>query len=531
MTMTATQRARILSSLVAMMALMGAEAQTAPEVPRLVVSIMIDQLRSDYLEAFSPLYGERGFQRLMREGAVFTQAQYPYVHPDRSSAVASLYSGASPYEHGIIAERWLDRQTLQPVLSTDDAACQGLLTAEHASPSRLAVSTLTDELKVATDGRSLVYAIAPYRDAAVLSAGHAADGAFWINDQTGQWASSSYYGDYPQWALYYDQSQSIKSRIGSLTWRPVNELVGNFNYFVSGGTRDPFAHRFSGDRRYRELKASACVNDEVNLFAEHCLHSTQLGADAITDFLALTYYAGNYDHGTTDRYPIELQDTYVRLDQQLGHLIDAVEQRVGQGRALFVVTSTGYADQENQDLSRYRIPSGTFSMSRAQLLLNMYLIAVYGQGQYVEATMGNQLYLNLKLIESRALNQAEVLERSADFLMQLSGVRDVYTTQRLAMGVGTPGLSQWRNAYNPRTSGDILIQVAPGWTLVNENTGEQTLSRESYMGFPLYFLGCGITAQTIKTPVTVDHVAPTVAQFMRIRAPNGCSVAPIPGLR
>ena len=126
---------------------------------------------------------------------------------------------------------------------------------------------------------------------------------------------------------------------------------------------------------------------------------------------------------------------------------------------------------------------------------------------------------------------AEVLERSSDFLIQLSGVRDVYTSQRLALGAWTPGISKLRNAYNPKCSGDILVQVSPGWVLVNDNTHEQSLSHESYMGFPLFFLGCNLPAEVVHTPVSVDQIAPTLAQVMRIRAPNACNQPPIQGVQ
>ena len=516
-----TKQYRILTSLALLMSMIGAEAQTAPEVPRLVVSVVIDQLRTDYLEAFSPLYSESGFRRLMGQGRVYSQAQYPFASPDRASAVACLMSGASPYENGIVGERWLDRSTLHPTY------CVG-----EGTPENLAVSTIADELKVATEGKALVYAVAPNCDAAVLSAGHAADGAFWLNDETGQWATSAYYRA-PAWLSFYNNSAHAAQSITSLTWEPTNDLVGEFNYFVSGGTKKPFRHQFKGDRRFRQFRASALVNEEVNDFVRHCLHNSLLGVDAITDFLGVTFYAGNFDHKTVAECPMELQDTYVRLDAQLGQLIDMVEQKVGRDRVLFVVTSTGYSDveQADADLSRYRIPSGEFNITRSQLLLNMYLSAVYGQGQYVEASMGSQIYLDRKLIENKGLNLGEVLERSADFLMQLSGVRDVYTSQRLAQGAWTPGIRAIRNAYNPKCSGDILVQVAPGWKLVNEQTREQKTQRESYMGFPLYLYGLNLKPEVIGMPVTVDCIAPTLAQCMRIRAPNACSASPLSGIR
>ena len=525
--MNHTRRYSLLTSLVALMAIMNAEAQTSHEVPRLVVNIIIDQLRSDYLEAFAPLYGEEGFQKLLKEGKVYEKAEYPFARPDRASAVASLMSGATPYEHGVVAQQWLNRSTLQPVYCVDDTGFEGQLTSEKSSASSLAVSTITDELKVSSEGKSLVYAIAPFRDAAILSAGHAADGAFWLNDETGQWCSTSYYGNFPDWAKVYEDGLSLKKRIGNLVWEPSNGLVGNFSYFVAGGTKKPFKHKFTGDRKFRDLKESAMVNEEVNEFAKHCLRTTEIGADGVPDFLTLTYYGGNFQHKGVDVCPIEMQDTYVRMDRCLGELMQAIERKVGEGRVLYVLTSTGYADQEAEDVSRYRIPTGTFSITRAQLLLNMYLVAVYGQGQYVETAMDNQLYLNLKLIENRALNLAEVLERAQDFLIQLDGVRDVFTSQRLALGAGTPAISRLRNAYNPRCSGDILVQVAPGWHLLNETTRQDRLVRDSYMGFPLIIYGCNVEREKITTPVTIDRLAPTLARCLRIRAPNGCSAAPL----
>ena len=152
---------RFITSLMALLAIMGAEAQTASEVPSLVVNVMIDQLRSDYLEAFSPLYGQGGFARLMEKGRMYTQAEYPFDGPDVASSVACFVTGTSPYENGIIGQRWLDRQTLQPVFCVDDNKYNGIYTLDKSSPQYLAVSTIGDELKVASEGKSIVLSIAP----------------------------------------------------------------------------------------------------------------------------------------------------------------------------------------------------------------------------------------------------------------------------------------------------------------------------------------------------------------------------------
>ena len=161
--------------------------------PRLVVSITIDQLRSDFLEAFQPLYTDQGFLRLMADGKVYTNVSYPFIPIDRASASAAITSGVAPYYNNIAGQQWLNRETLRPVGCVDDAKYPGINTNETASPNKLSTSTIGDELKVCTGGKAIVYAIAPFRDAAVLSAGHAANGAFWIDDASGNWCSSRFY--------------------------------------------------------------------------------------------------------------------------------------------------------------------------------------------------------------------------------------------------------------------------------------------------------------------------------------------------
>ena len=152
---------------------------------------------------------------------------------------------------------------------------------------------------------------------------------------------------------------------------------------------------------------------------------------------------------------------------------------------------------------------------------------MYGNGQYVESYFGNQFYLNHKLLEQKQLKLAEVLEHCEDFLFQFSGVRDVFTSHRITQGAWTPGISTIRNGFNPKCSGDIIIQVSHGWNLVNEDRGTKKMQRDSFFEFPLIFFGYTIKPEKVATPVTVDCIAPTVAHHIRIRAPNACSSAPL----
>ena len=506
----------------------GQSVDGAPGVPRIVVNILIDQLRSDYLEAFMPLYGEDGFKRLLREGRVYTQAEYPSAGVDVASAAATVATGSAPASHGITARRWIDRKTLRPVFCVDDGNYAGTGTsADHSSPANLSVSTVGDELKMASDGKALVYAIAPMREAAILTGGHAADAALWIDDQNGGWCSSSYYGKLPEWVDRCNSTGVMNSRLEGVTWIPSSAKVGAFSYFLRGVSKNPFEHKFKGMDRYTDFKTSALVNTEVGNAAVACLQNTDLGIDWVTDQLAVTFYAGNYEHRPVGMAPTELQDTYVRLDKALAGLIDAVHRKVGLQNALFVLTSTGYTDEDNYNLKEYRVPTGTFDMRRATALLNMYLVAVYGQGNFVEACYGRQFYLNHSLIESKQLNLAEVMARAQEFLLQLSGVKDVYTSTRLMLGAWTPGISRIRAGYHPRCSGDLLVEVMPGWHYVNEDTRENFLVRDAYISYPVIFFGHTTQSEKIETLVSVDRIAPTLSKAMRIRAPNACGKAPL----
>ncbi len=526
-------RYNLLLTLLSIMSVLAseAEAQTTTggsqgnNVPRAVVNILIDQLRSDYLEAFTPLYGSDGFKLLMKDGCVFTAGEYPLAHPDRASAAATLATGTTAADHGIVSMHWLNRETLRPMYCVEDRTVKGRVTTDQFSPKWLNVSTVSDELKVATDGAARVYSIAPNADAAILSAGHAADYVVWIDDQTGFWSTSSYYGNLPMWADYRNTRHPLEKKVKE-AWMPYNDQVGAFSYFLSGADEKPFKHDFKGNQRYVNFKTSGLVNDEVATTACMAIESSEFGDDATTDYMTVSLYAGNFNHHSINEMPLEVQDTYVRLDRAIASIMQSVEKKVGAGNALFMLTSTGYTEEEVADLSKFRIPTGSFDMNRASSLLGMYLVAVYGQGNYIEATYGTEIYFNHKLLEDRQISVSDFQSRAQDFLLQLSGVKDVYTAQRLLQGAWTPGISRMRGGFNPQRSGDVNIQVQPGWRITSSDPNQPTqISRESYVSFPIIFYGCGVEAETNDRPASVDCIAPTLSKAMRIRAPNACAKA------
>ena len=486
--------------------------------PRLVVSITVDQLRTDYLEAFSPLYCNDGFKRLLQQGMVFSGASYPFSPIDRASATASVATGVSPYYHSIVGEKWLNRETLRPVLCTGG----------DMSPKELSTSTIGDELKVSTQGKAKVVSISPFDDAAILSAGHAADGVYWIDNKEGIWRTSTYYQpQIPGWLLTFNTLHSPATESTATTWEPVIELSGKFNYYQhTENTEKPFKYKFSGSDRYALLKTSGIVNACVTELAQLCVVQETMGFDRVTDLLAVNYYAGTFNQLPVSECQIELQDTYVRLDREIARLISNIEKKIGAEHVLFVLTSTGYSNTESADYEKYKIPTGTFNINRTANLLNMYFGAIWGQGRYVETCFEGQMYLNHKLLESKRISLTDACQRAQEFLAQLSGVRNVYSGLQLLTNINEQTL-KIRNGYNPSRCGDILIEVSPGWKLYNEDNQETRLSRASFIQFPIIFYGAGVKAELINDHVTIDRIAPTIAKSIRIRAPNACSAEPL----
>ncbi len=435
-----------------------AEAQT----PRLVVNIHIDQLRTDFLESYAPLYGADGFNRLLKDGMVFANGSYNFSPVDRASAIASVQAGTSPYYHGITGQEWLDRESLRPQ--------QCISKAESAfTPDNLRTSTVGDELKVATDGAGKVYAFAPSADAAILSAGHAADGVLWINNN--YWATATYYQPQDRWLSNYSRKNS----------------------------------------------PGADVNNGITTVALDCVKQTGMGTDDKPDLLNLTYEAGSS------------MQSYVNLDKSLAALIRGIEAQVSCDQVLFVLSGTAYReenDEDNATNARYRIPTGSFYIHRTVNLLNMYLGAIFGQAQYIEQCYRNHIFFNRQTLRQKNMDLGDVAKRSQEFLLQIAGIRNVYTANQL-LTTDSPLLESVRNGFNVEKCGDLIIEVTPGWQLVNEETFEKSMSRLSCVPFPIIIYGAGVRKERIQTPVTADRIAPTIARAIRIRAPNACAAVPL----
>lgn len=492
--------------------------------PKLVVGIVIDQLDGENLERMLPVLGDDGFKKLWTLGYNRTEATFDFEGPDRASAVASVHTGASPFQHGIVAGRWMNPRTLNASSPIDDSNYAGINTIEHSSPCRLLATNLADEMKLGSAGRAKVCSIAIERDAAILAAGHEADVAVWMNSDDCRWCSSDYYGILPAWI---DERNDVEWT--NIEWKPVFP-TGAYVQLSESERYRPFSYTFRKNDAW-DFRTSPFANDKVTELALAAVDGMGLGRDDVPDLLTLTLYAGNFKHTPTSLWSLEQQDIYVRLDQNIADLVRKIGDRIGLDDVLFFLTSTGYSDSGTPDLEGTRIPTGTVSMERTAALLNLYLGAKFGSGKYVETYHRNQFYLNHDLIEDNGLAMHTVLESCVDLLVQVSGIRSVLLLRDLMSMIPDMESARKRNAVNNSCSGDIIIDAIPGWGIQDEKDGTTIYRKRTDRPFPVILYGNGIRSEINHDPISISVLAPTIAALTGNDSPNACVAGALKNLK
>ena len=514
-----------LAPLIAVLTVSGLRAQQPVDPPRLIISIVVDQLRGDYLQFFSPTFGERGFKRLMNEGLVYRRVDFGFPNVGRSASIATIYTGTYPYYHGIVSDKKFDFESKREVSAIHADTYLGNYTPDRFSPLALLSSTLGDELKIATEGKSDVFAIAPNAEEAVLSAGKYADAAFWIDNSNGRWATTAYYKNIPWYVDRYTTSQSAENNLEKI-WTPA---LPSYNAFPYTQNTQSFKYTFSkGDyNRYLKIKQSPFINTEITNLAATFFEYADFGKRTYTDFLAITYYAGNYKlNDRYDEFGWEIQDIYYRLDKEIERLLDLADKKVGLKNVLVILSSNGYYDSAAKLPPGFN-PQGEFFPNRCTALLNMYLMAIYGSGNWVEGYYNEQIYLNKKLIENQKINGDEMLRKSAEFVSQFSGVQDVTTSgQWMVDDMGRA--VDFRRGMNKKISGDLFIELQPGWVVSDENrTSGYRYTRNNAIVSPLFLYGSNIRKEAVNRLIKATEIAPTIAFILRIRPPNAAKEAPL----
>jgi hypothetical protein len=514
---------RLLTSIIASMVALTALAQGQGDRPKLVVGIMIDQLRSDYIELLQNHFGHDGFNRLLRDGAYFENVDFGIPNPDIASATAVVFTGSYPYVNGIPSAMIYDSKQRLPQFVLNDPTKIGNFTSETFSPVNLRVSTIADELRIDGDAMGYVYAVSPDPQQAIIMAGHAGNSAVWISDATGKWATTTFYKDVPPMLQIRNYQNSLSSRLDTMRWIPSLPISQYVDVPVSH--LYPFKYTFTASERnrYRKYKQSGLVNEEVTSVAVENLKSLALGKRGQTDMLNVAYTAAPYSYAKGDN-KMELEDTYIKLDRQLSRLLDAIDATVGLRNTLVFVAPTGYFDDGQKADAKFRIPTGEFKPERAISLLNMYLMAIYGNGQWVDGYCNRSFFLNHKLIKDKNVSLTEIRRKSSDFLRQMSGICGAYTFED-AVSNNYENLGR---AMVPAYCGDVSVEVNPGWDIVETQGGTQTVTHVngSAVSSPAFILSPQVRSQHITSPIDASILAPTVSRLLRIRSPNAASGKP-----
>lgn len=521
---------RIISSLVAVFTVASVQSQTLPnQAPKMFIGITIDQLRGDYLDLFQHTFGEKGFKRLFNEGTVYQDVDYGFSNLDAASAIATLYTGSTPFYHGIVGQKQYSSKKKAERSIYEDDNYLGNYTSDKLSPKALRVSTVADELKVASLGSSSVFVFAPDPEQALSVAGQTANCAYWIESVLGKWATTTYYKE-SHWVVDQENRSNIYSnQIENLSWKPFMP-VSHYTAFPYTTSKTSFQHSFArGAESFNLIKQSPYYNENVRVTAEKLINKAELGKHLQPDFLSLTFYAGNFSRAIDKKYSLEIQDTYARLDHELGLFFDYIDKNIGLKNVAFVVTSTGYYDSENVLPQNLDIPINKFYSDRCEALLNMYLMAIYGKKQWVDGYSNNQIFLNRELIEKENINLQEIQDKTADFVFKFTGVQDVATSDQIMRGLASPVMNRYKDAINKDRSGDVFLEIQPGYQIVRDNEILEKTTKEIIVS-PVIFFGYRAKAQKINRTIKATEIAPTISHILRIRSPNAAKEKVLPEL-
>ncbi len=514
----------LVASVVTAMA-MPASAQSIPSLtrPQLVIGIMVEGLDDDHLRLLNHLFTNDGFRRLMREGVTIENLDYgPQV--DATAATAMLFTGAAPTVNGITSGTVYNPTTRQLRSIFFDPSDNRL------SPSSVLVSTLADELRLDGAGTGFVYSLSANPEEAMIMAGHAGNSAYWIDDVSGRWTTSPYYTDTPQPIIGHNLSNPITARIDTIEWSPMLPPSKYPDVSVSRKNR-PFNHRFlhTDPNIYKAFKKSPQGNKEITDVAEMYLTQMPLGKRGVMDMLNLSYTVAPYPYGKDDDTRFEMFDSYLRLDRDLERLFTLADRQVGRENLVIFLVGTPAPTSGRRPEERWQIPQGQFSGRKASSLLNMYLMALHGNGEWVSGQHARNFYLNHDLIKERQLDLNTIRTEAAEFLTRMSGVSTVYTVNDIiASRAGDDPAAMKRNV-SIKNSGDVIVEINPGWELVDDdmNGFTQSPTRHAANISSAYIFAPGVSPEKIKVSVDARAIAPTVARLLRIRSPNAASLPPM----
>lgn len=500
--------------------------------PKLIVSIAVDGLRSDVISLLWNELSSGGLRRMIRDGSYCRNMSFPYWSVGAVPDYATVYSGTIPTDHSVCSDSYWDPKTRKDFSYLYDADRKGVNTSTKISPRNLVTSTFTDELKLNTMGKSKVITVAINPQEAVVMAGHGGNGTVWIDDETGQWASSNYYGNaLPTWAQranMFNQAQEFTRQSWSNFYMSSQYKTTSSQSRSSAMFIYPLSEQSGKALPYSKFKESPFVNTMVRELAMNAIKDEYIGIDENPDVVNLQFSVRGFNQATTGVLTAEIEDSYYRLDKEIKTLMDALDNSCGAGNVLYMVysTQTEYANPEF--LKTYNVPSGYFVVDRSLSLLNTYLMATYGQGDFVESYSNRQLFLNKAEIAAKKLDLKEVEQKVAEFMSRFQGVQYAFRADELVqLGNSCSRIQLIKNAFNRNRAGDIIMYMQPGWVAVANENVKIGLSTRINNYAPFILSGWRVKKQTIEEDFSAIDIAPTISNMLRVGYPNFSTGKPL----
>ena len=510
--------------------------ETVP--PKLVVGIVVDQMRYDYLIRFYTKYGERGFKRLMENGYNLENVHYNYIPTYTAVGHTSIYTGTTPTNHGIISNDWYDKYEKKSIYCVDDDNYKtvGANSGGNKSPHRMVTTTVTDQLKLAQNSKGKTIGIAIKDRSAILPAGHTANAAYWFEGgDEGKFITSTFYmNELPNWVKQFNNSGKATTYLNE-TWNTYYDIStytetlpdnNEFEGLFKGKTTPTFPYNLAELRKlngnYDLLKAVPSGNTITTDFAEATIIGENLGKSDYTDFLAISYSSTDYVGHKFGVNAKELEDTYIRLDKELERLIDFLDKEIGENKYTIMLTADHAAVQVPSYLNSLKIPGGYFNTKKFKSFVNEITIKYFNSNEIVENISNYQLFLNKEKLQELNLNVHEVSQILADEIINFESVYKTVTAHTLQTTSFNSGILQiLQKGYNQKLSGDVLLIPYPS-TISRSKTGTTHGSGYAYdTHVPLLFYGNGIKKGKSAHYYPIVDIAPTLSNLLKITEPNG----------
>lgn len=506
--------------------------------PKLVVGLVVDQMRWDYLYRYYNRYSNGGFKRLINEGFSVENTFIPYTPTYTACGHTCIYTGSVPAVHGIIGNDWYDPETKKIVYCTEDSSVATVGSTPSSegnmSPKNMLTTTITDELRLATNFKGKVIGISLKDRGSILPAGHAANAAYWYQGSTGNWITSSYYmKEVPTWIADYNKLK-LANKFYAKNWEtlyPINTYVNSTkDENAYEGKLSTFPHQLTQnvDKNFDAIRSTPYGNTITLDLAKLAILSEDLGQDNITDFLAISCSSTDYVGHAYGPNSVEAEDTYLRLDKDFEEFFNYLDKKVGKGNYTVFLTADHGAAHVPGFMQENKLPSGVVSDRDIADKLNAYLNDKFKVNNVVLRSMNNQIIFDHDKTDKGDVSFDVIKSASVEFLKRIDGFQNAVDIAKISQATLQEIQKKMiTNGYNARRSGDIYYVLQPNW-FNGSSTGTTHGNWNPYDShIPLVFMGWGIKSGASNKTHYMTDIAPTLAALLHIQMPNGNVGEPI----